>query len=167
MKHFTEPTDEIYEFVVGPDRLVAVVLGNPAVKKRAGRTPNGRVYNPSQRLEKEFAKVIMEQLKGVGHPNFTFGNMSSLEVYVTLNFAVCGRTTAERQRSLWAKGDPDNFCKFIQDSLQGYLFANDKQIVKLHCHKIGWVGIPQSYTRVEIVRQKDNETVKLWNASTG
>ena len=149
---------------MGSDQLVAVVAGNPAVKKRAGQTLNGRVYNPSQRLEKEFATVIMEQLKSCGHQNFTFGNMSSLEVYVTLNFAVCGRTVAEQQRSLWAKGDPDNFCKFIQDSLQGHLFANDKQIVKLHCNKIGWVGIPQSYTRVEIVRQKENETVKLWKS---
>ena len=33
MKHFTEPTDEIYELVVGSDQLVAVVSGNLAKKE--------------------------------------------------------------------------------------------------------------------------------------
>ena len=75
-----------------------------AVKKRAGRTKDGWAYNPSNLPEKDFAKIANQQLHKFGYGNFTFGNPSSLEISIKLNFAVCGRNDKERQRSLWAKG---------------------------------------------------------------
>ena len=162
MTQFFEPDEDCFELVVGPNHLIFVVAGNPAVKKRAGRTKDGRAYNPSNRLEKEFAKIANQQLHKFGYGNFTFGNTSSLEISIELNFAVSGRNNEERQRSLWAKGDPDNFSKYIQDALQGTIYENDKQLVRLQCQKFGWVGLPMGYTRVEIKRCDPNNLIKKW-----
>ena len=42
----------IYELVVGPDQFVAVVSGNPAVKKELVKPPMGRYITSPSNLKK-------------------------------------------------------------------------------------------------------------------
>ena len=108
--------------------------------------------------------VVKQQLVMHGHQDFSFGGESSLQMDITLNFAVCGRSPEDQQQSLWAKGDPDNFCKFVQDALQGGLYDNDKQLVEVNCTKLGWVGLKMGFTRVEIKRCRLSEIIHTKSA---
>ena len=150
MPRFTEPTAETFELVMSTNRIVVVVGGDPAVKKWAGWTSTWVAYNGSEQHKREFAAVVRNQLAQVGHLSPSFGGNTGLELIVTFNFKICGRTESERQRSLWAKGDADNFAKFVQDALQGLLYDNDKQIEKITCTKVGWIGLPAGFRRVEL-----------------
>ena len=80
-----------------------------------------------------------------------FGIDQCVHMNVDFHFPVNGMDEARWQRSLAAKGDIDNFAKFVQDALQGHFYANDKQIVSLNARKIGHPGLRVGRVEVELL----------------
>ena len=81
--------------------------------------------------------------------------MTASKMCLTFHFPICGNTTELQHRSLMAKGDIDNFAKFVQDALQDDFYPNDKQILHLHAKKVGHVNIAEGWTHVIIARVRN------------
>lgn len=150
MPQFTNPPDELFCVVNGTDRIGFVVGGNPIPKKRAGRTATGRSYNPNERAQNEFAAIAAHQFTSCGAAVPFFGPGICLCMELEFNFPLHGVGREAQERSLRAKGDVDNFAKFVQDALQGTMYHDDNQITRLVATKIGLVGITHGYTSVKI-----------------
>ena len=150
MPHFGPPSPDIFVLVYSKNHATFVVGGEPVPKKRAGRTVSGRSYNPSQRLQEEFAQVVARQFQlAIGKVPF-YGEGVNLRMEIELNFTVSGRSKEQQERSLRAKGDVDNFAKFVQDALQGTMYVDDKQIVEVKVKKTGWATTGRGHTYVGI-----------------
>lgn len=152
MPQFTNPPDEQFCVVNGKDEIAFVVGGDPVPKKRVGRTALGRAYNPNERAQKEFAAVAAYQFTscGVAVPFFARGICLCMEL--EFYFPVHGKQLEDQEKSLCAKGDVDNFAKFVQDALQGTIYEDDNQITALWVKKFGTVGTGKGYTLVKISR---------------
>ena len=150
MTHFVRPPDELYVLVRSPRMISFVVSGNPVPKRRAGRTATGRMYNPDQRKQAEFASVAKAQFtEAMGSCPF-FSSEKNLKMEIEFYIPITVQSSKAYERSLRSKGDVDNFAKFVQDALQGVLYDNDNQILHLDAKKTGLTGVETGRVRVHI-----------------
>ena len=148
------PSEEQHELVMGPNCIKVVVKGTPVPKKRPGWTRHGRAYNGSAHLEHQFAEVCRLQFAEVSEVLPYFGVNETMRMNVVFHFPVKGSSYDARVRSLTAKGDIDNFVKFVQDALQGTFYPNDKNIVTIYAEKIGYTHAEVGWVEVEIIREQ-------------
>lgn len=115
-------------FEASRTRVSFCVRGKPLPQQRDRFGYNGNRYNPSKPLQEAFAKAVREfflSQGGVPH----FGNTL---IGVTASFYL---PTPKNQGSIKNTADVDNLCKFILDSLNGILYNDDGQVVRLVAEK--------------------------------
>ena len=110
-----------------------VIRGRPKAKPRPGIAGNGRRYNAAAHLERDFCqtlrRLLQNKLESIPPP-------SNDPIKLTVRSYFPGPAT-----SLVRLGDTPNLANFVMDSLQGFLFHDDGQVVDLRAVK----GFDDSY----------------------
>lgn len=112
-------------------RFKLIVRGNPLPKQRHRSAASGFFFNPSRKDENEFKSVVEAVCKErIGCvPNF--GSEANLKLTVQFRFP----SPKTEKGAIRKKADLDNLCKFLLDSLNGVLYIDDGQFVKLIADK--------------------------------
>jgi Holliday junction resolvase RusA-like endonuclease len=134
-----------------PRRCSFIVQGNPLPLQRIKRSKYGNAYNPSGPSQRSFQAVVRDILHAKGNRTSMatplFANEESLIVTIVFRMRrplshFVNRTRghplcpdAPGQVSL-TRPDIDNLAKFVLDSLNGIIYADDHQIVALKLVKI-------------------------------
>ena len=156
--------------------------GNPKVLKRH-RSARGFVYNPSRASQEMFRDCLLELLPQQYHPTIidsgevddeelrvTFPSHEFLKMSITFrmkrpnnhfigNKRGQGRLKPTAPRRFHnSRGDIDNFCKFVMDSLNQVLYTDDKQVVCLNAIRVlDSIGDCNGATTVEISVLHDDD----------
>ena len=145
----------------GKRRIKFTIRGNPKVLKRH-RTSRGFMYNPSKAAQDLFRDCLLDALPQEYHPVIIdSGDSDSDEPTVMfpenefLKMSLTFRMKRPNNHFISSKpgpgrlkpnapqkyyhnrsGDVDNLCKFVMDSLNQVLYADDRQVVSLHALKV-------------------------------
>ncbi len=147
------------------ERLHFEIAGTPKAKKRHRSTTQkglkfSRNYNPSAKEEELFLKEVMREL---GYINKIKG-----PIYVESIFCFkrpkshfgTGKNSELLKKSApkyhITKPDIDNLEKFLFDSLTGYLWKDDSQIIQSESYKY-YSNDKTEYTMVKVYYQKQEE----------
>lgn len=96
-------------------------------KKRAAPTPNGKMCNPSEQDEEEFATVtrrLYEYHKKAGEDGLFFERTDPIKVTLQFLFAA-------DSKEIIGRADVDNMAKFYLDALKGTFYEDDCQVCSL------------------------------------
>lgn len=132
--------------------LKFTIRGNPLPLRRH-RTSRGFVYNPSAANQKSFREsvegLVFQGLTGSNVKAPLWGPEHVLAVSIIFRMKRPNshfisnkrgperlRSSAPRQTSGAMRTDVDNLAKFVLDSLNGLLYADDRQIASLHVTKL-------------------------------
>jgi Holliday junction resolvase RusA-like endonuclease len=181
----SDPFDIDYKDVDGQatvSQLWFKVRGNPRplVRHRTGR---GFVYNPSAHLQESFRQVVQDLVFSDGlHPPLFSSPDDDHCLVMTIVFRlkrpkkhfVGGKPGPERMRdnaplqTSPTRTDVDNLCKFVLDSLNEVLYADDKQIVSVQITKLlDNEGLCEGSTEIRLRSMKDHEVDTLISNSFG
>lgn len=145
----------------GNRRIKFTIRGNPKVLVRH-RTARGFIYNPSKAAQDRFRDCLLEALPQEHHPLIIDSGDSDSDtptvmfpenqfLKLSLTFRMKrpnnhfigskpgpGRLKANAPRKYYnnRSGDVDNLCKFVMDSLNQVLYADDRQVVCLNAIKL-------------------------------
>lgn len=145
----------------GNRRIKFTIRGNPKVLVRH-RTARGFMYNPSKAAQDLFRDCLLEALPQEYHPVIIdSGDSDSDEPTVMfpdnefLKMSLTFRMKRPNNHFIGSKpgpgrlkpnapqkyynnrsGDVDNLCKFVMDSLNQVLYADDRQVVCLNAMKV-------------------------------
>ena len=160
----------------GKKHIKFTIRGNPRVLVRH-RTARGFVYNPSKASQDLFRDCVLDLLPQEHHPTILdsgnsideeprvmFPDNDFLKLSLTFrmkrpnnhfigNKPGQGRLKPKSPRTFYnnRSGDVDNLCKFVMDSLNQVLYADDRQIVCLDAIKmLDSEGDCKGSTHVEI-----------------
>jgi len=166
----------------GSKSIKFTIRGNPKVLVRH-RSARGFVYNPSRSSQDKFRDCLLELLPQEHHPTIIdsgdsdddkpivmFPEHEFLKLSVTFrmkrpnnhfigNKPGPGRLKPNAPRKYYNnRGDVDNFCKFVMDSLNQVLYADDRQVVCLDAVKVlDSFGYCKGATDVEISVLNDED----------
>ena len=114
-------------------KFVLGLSGSPISKPRPRSGKNGHFYNPKEKEEELAKKEITEQLKLV--PLFT---LPVAEKPISLHLCYffkypTGYSKKRRAQEKWkvSRPDADNLIKFTKDVLNGIIYQDDSQVVRL------------------------------------
>lgn len=157
-KHITPPTDTITDNsntnTTALKKLLwhTKIIGRPfALQRPRTNISSGTVYDPpANRLQKtEWINTLQEHNLLPAHPL-----ESGIELHADMVFAFqrpkthytkkSMRLTKAAPKSVYhtQKPDVDNLIKFVFDTLNGHVFADDSQIASVSARKI-WLTLPQ------------------------
>ncbi|GAX18380.1 hypothetical protein FisN_15Lh327 [Fistulifera solaris] len=150
------------------------IRGNPLPLQRHRQTRRGFVYNPSSIAQTVFRQVLETQLVSLPetplfqdniplHMSCHFYMKRSLSDFVAQTRGRPLKTAAATVLSTRTP-DVDNLAKFVLDSLNGLLYADDQQIVSLSVQKLrDNEGECWGYTdvHVSVVSNKDGSSLLL------
>lgn len=129
------------------------VKGPPLSKKRVATSRFGNKYNPSAASEKKFAKVAVKVLSKLKRAPKVFEKGTPLRINLQFRFA---------RRSMAMTPDIDNLVKFVMDALNGIVYHDDRQVVKLWAQK----GLTSATTSSTVVTISET-AVPIWNDDDG
>ena len=181
---FTHDVDENGERSSNKKLLKFTVRGKP-VPLRRHRTSRGFVYNPSAKMQMEFRQVVSDMIYPTVPPSSVEEYIESSSAQqpepifkedeylaVTLLFRLKrpkshfigskpgpGRLRPTSPGKLHAtRTDVDNLAKFVLDSLNDLVYADDRQIISLHAAKVlDSEGHCEGATEVMIRRLDESE----------
>ena len=160
--YWIDETDHVTIFNDGGNRRIKFTIrGNPKVLVRH-RTARGFMYNPSKAAQDLFRDCLLEALPQEYHPvildsgdsdsdepSVMFPENQFLKLSLTFrmkrpnNHFISskpgpGRLKPNAPRKYYnnRSGDVDNLCKFVMDSLNQVLYADDRQVVCLNAIKL-------------------------------
>ncbi|WP_373827199.1 RusA family crossover junction endodeoxyribonuclease [Bacteroides heparinolyticus] len=114
-----------------------IVCGEPKAKARPRFTRNGRAYTPKETADYE---KLVRQVYFDKHGSKTLNG--ELEATIVAYFSVPTSASKTAQSAMLSdekrpckKPDCDNIAKIILDALNGYAYADDKQIIDLRVIK--------------------------------
>ena len=145
----------------GNRRIKFTIRGNPKVLKRH-RNARGFMYNPSKAYQDLFRDCLMEILPHEYHPVIIDSRDSDSDEPIVmfpenefLKMSMTFRMKRPNNHFVGSKpgpgrlkpnapqkyfsnrsGDVDNLCKFVMDSLNQVLYADDRQVVCLNAMKV-------------------------------
>jgi Holliday junction resolvase RusA-like endonuclease len=125
---FVMSVDDPFEVHVSPTRVSFCVRGKPMPQQRDRFGWNGTRYNPSKPSQEAFAKVVHEFFQRHGEV-FHFAN-ATIDVKAFFFFP-----TPNNKASIKNTADVDNLCKFLLDCLNGVLYNDDGQVIRLVAEK--------------------------------
>jgi hypothetical protein len=143
--------------VVHPSLVQCIIRGNPQPLRRHRTARKGFMYNPSAAAQRSFQSAVQTCLnlslpvyandeKDNLVPMTHFGMDAMIHLTATFYLARpknhfrssipgAGRLKATAPRQVQRQVDIDNLAKFVMDSLNGVLYADDHQVVSLSCTK--------------------------------
>mmetsp|Transcript_26996 Transcript_26996/g.42353 ORF Transcript_26996/g.42353 Transcript_26996/m.42353 type:complete len:268 (+) Transcript_26996:145-948(+) len=160
--YWIDVTDHVAIVNDGDNRRIKFTIrGNPKVLVRH-RTARGFMYNPSKAAQDLFRDCLLEALPQEHHPVIIDSGDSDLDIptvmfpenqflKLSLTFRMkrpnnhfigskpgTGRLKPNAPRKYYnnRSGDVDNLCKFVMDSLNQVLYADDRQVVCLNAIKL-------------------------------
>ena len=122
-------------------------INEPPVSQSRPRFYNGGIANQQKDQREQFKRVIIDQLDPSFVP-FSGGISLSVEVWFYLKRPNCDFKCSKRgdgrlKSSSSSCGilaptgcDIDNLAKFVLDAMNGIVYKDDKQVVKLCCYKL-------------------------------
>lgn len=121
-------------FVTSTTGMTFFVRGKPIPQERDRMGWNGNRYNPSKPSQKAFARAVMDACYNDGLDSMVVANprFGDALVVVTASFHFPVRKNGG---SIKNTADVDNLAKFLLDSLNGVLYNDDGQVVKLVAEK--------------------------------
>jgi Holliday junction resolvase RusA-like endonuclease len=149
------------------------IRGNPLPLQRHRQTRRGFVYNPSQTAQTAFRQVLESQLVSFLPPLFDETMPLHMSCHFYMKRSLSDFVAQTRGRPLKTAAatvlstrtpDVDNLAKFVLDSLNGLLYADDQQIVSLSVQKHrDNEGECWGYTdvHVSVVSDKDGSSMLL------
>lgn len=127
---FFSTDDDCFVSWLPSTKLQVEVLGKPMAWARAFRGRNNNTFNP-QKKEQAQLKLAVQQLC-----NSRIGSVPKFEVDVPLQATLeFGYYSPTNNVAYPKKADIDNLSKFVLDSLNGVLYDDDKQVVRLNATK--------------------------------
>lgn len=134
-------------------RYELTVFGHPVGKGRPRFTRNGHTYTPeaTREYEKEVRLTFMSCYpKGIALED-------PVRAEVVAFFAIPKSYSKKKKQAclnneipVQNKPDCDNIAKIILDSLNGYAYIDDKQVIELHVVKM-WSDMPRVEVYIEEV----------------
>lgn len=188
-EYWIDEMDNVAIMNDGIKRIKFTIRGNPKVLVRH-RTARGFMYNPSKASQDLFRHCLLEILPHEYHPiiidsgdddsddnepSVMFPEHEFLKLSLTFhmkrpnnhfigNKPGPGRLKPDAPRKFYnnRSGDVDNLCKFVLDSLNRVLYADDRQVVCLNAIKIlDSDGECKGSTDVEISVLDDQDEKKI------
>ena len=143
--------------VVNPSLVQCIIRGNPQPLRRHRTARGGFMYNPSAAAQRSFQSAVQTCLN-LSMPVYANDDKDNLipmthfgmdaMIHLTATFYLArpknhfrssvpgaGRLKATAPRQVQRHVDIDNLAKFVMDSLNGVLYADDHQVVSLSCTK--------------------------------
>lgn len=124
------------------------IRGNPLPLRRH-RTARGFMYNPSSVKQMEFRQLVQNMIfedNEVDEPLFSQSQALAVAIVFCMkrpkSHFIGGKPSPGRLRSTapaqtsTTRTDVDNLAKFVLDSLNGLLYADDRQVTSLHVVKV-------------------------------
>lgn len=165
--HWTDTTDEVVYLVKSlnegrsetfnsPFRVQFTVRGQPLALKRH-RSSRGFLYNPSAKQQASFCTAVKGLLHNVTAPVFPLDDYLAISMVFSLKrpkkHYVGNKVEADRLRPsapLYVKTlpDVDNLAKFVLDSMNGFLFHDDRQVASLQLTKV-YADVPATRITVQ------------------
>lgn len=136
-----EPRD-----VGGPLVIRLEVMGKPVAQPRARKGKYSRLYNPASRKKKAFQELVKTAIPATQHgPLFGQGVPVAMVVVCYQPRPKCdfkgGNRLAGFLKAMVPSCRPicpdiDNLAKFVLDALNGLVYHDDRQVVKLLVYKL-------------------------------
>lgn len=128
-----------------------VVDGEPIAKGRPRFTMSGRAYTPKR--THDYEKKVRESFKGEMFPEDI-----PLEVHIVAYFQIPKSVSKKRHEEMrrgsirpMKRPDLDNIAKSICDALNGLVYSDDKQVIRLVIEKF-YSDYPRAEVRISEVK---------------
>lgn len=128
-----------------PHRVQFTVRGQPMALKRHRSSRGGFLYNPSAKEQESFRNAVESLFHNITAPIFPLDDYLAISMVFSLKrpkkHYVGNKVEAKRLRPtapLFVKTlpDVDNLAKFVLDSMNAFLFHDDRQVASLQVTKI-------------------------------
>ena len=134
-------------------RYELTIFGQPTGKGRPRFTRSGHTYTPEK--TKDYERLVRTTFIS-SYPN-AIPLEDALRVEIVAYYQIPkSYSKKKKQECLYghiqvqSKPDVDNIAKIVLDSLNGYAYVDDKQVVELHMIKM-WSDMPRVEVNIEEV----------------
>ena len=130
----------------GPPQAVNIdIKGEPRVQERTRFSRRGgisRLYDPSSALKTQFRDAVRDSLTDLGISGFPLygGQGDDTTIQITVVFPITNMAK-----------DIDNLLKFVLDTLQTVIYANDRLVMKVVAEKRHFPQGQGGYTTIRVV----------------
>lgn len=114
-----------------------IIPGKPIAQQRPRMCRNGHVFNPQSKQKEVVGRMIAHQIREIGVLRPILGSISVnmyIHTAIPLSWPKKRRNEAEGNFNP-KRPDCDNYIKFFLDCMNGIVYEDDSQVVRIFCEK--------------------------------